>query len=184
MRIAITGPPGCGKSSVIDFIRDNQYHTFQPKPYEEDSAFVLVPEVARNTFAFLEQYEPEKMKDFVFRQQLLETLQLMNWIDNPHAIFDRGLPDEYAYRAYFGNSSTEAMQLLWSKCRQHKYDKVFIFPFWEDIYKQDDVRKETPAEAKRLETFLMQSYIACGYQPIEVPKDSVENRVDFIYNNL
>lgn len=181
MRVVITGPPGCGKSSVIEYIEDNQYHDFST-PCSDDKAFKLVPEVARNTFAFLEEYEPEKMNDFPYRQGLLETLQLKNWVDNPHAIFDRGLPDEFAYRCFFGIKDNS---LIWEKCRKHKYDKVFLFPFWSEIYKNDEIRKETLEEAEKIHDLLWHAYNASGYKEIvEVPKLSVEERVKFIYDNL
>jgi predicted ATPase len=171
MRIVITGPPCSGKSSLIDFIDQNQY-----KGTKE--TFELVPEVARETFSFLEKHEPEKMEDFTFRQQLLETLQIWNFVNNEHAIFDRGLPDEFAYRVFFGETKNTT---IWNKCRQFKYDMVFILPFWHEIYEQDEIRKETVEEAQKLEMLLTHSYISCGYNPILVPKVSIEERIDFIY---
>ena len=64
------------------------------------------------------------------------------------------------------------------------YPLVFIVPPWPEIYCQDDERKhgllEAIAEYERLTAF----YPQYGYQLVEVPKVSVEERVDFILFKL
>lgn len=171
MRIIITGGPCTGKSTILD----------QIKTYRGIHG-PIVPEVARGVFERLKLYEPEKIEDRDFTQRLIESIQIKNWHENPKGIFDRGLPDEFAYRLFhnMGGRTT-----LWNKCwGPIRYDKVFFLPYWPEIYATDDIRKETPEEAERLEMLIHQSYFACGYTPIEVPIGPVEERVNFILNNI
>lgn len=176
MRVVITGPPCSGKSSLIDALRENQ-----ADPNTESRGFTFVPEVARETFSFLKEYEPEKVADKAMFQPLFETLQLKNWSENDNAVFDRGLPDEFAYRIHFGSTENT---VLWNKCMKYRYDKVFFLPYWPEIYKQDSIRTEDAEEAKRLDTLTWHAYNACCYKIINVPKASVEERVQFILSNL
>lgn len=67
---------------------------------------------------------------------------------------------------------------------QYPYDMVFILPAWEAIYINDDQRLEDYAEAKKINDFLYNAYVKHKYNPIKVPKDTVENRISFILNTI
>jgi predicted ATPase len=65
--------------------------------------------------------------------------------------------------------------------RQYPYNFcVFIFPPWEEIYKADEERDQTFAEAVGVFNSLKFWYTKCGYHPVEVPCGSVRERADFI----
>jgi outer membrane protein len=38
--------------------------------------------------------------------------------------------------------------------KELRYTTVFIFPFWSEIFKNDDVRHETPEEAEKIYNYL------------------------------
>lgn len=102
-------------------------------------------------------------------------------IDVPISFFDRGIPDVLAYMAFFGQTYD---QDFISHCENHRYDSVFIVPPWQEIYVSDNERLETFEEAESIHHFLMKTYTQFGYNPIEVPKDAVPNRIDFILETL
>ena len=58
-----------------------------------------------------------------------------------------------------------------------------LFPF-EEIYKNDSERIETFEEASAIYDYIYDAYKMLGYEPIIVEKDTIENRVKFIINNI
>jgi predicted ATPase len=69
-------------------------------------------------------------------------------------------------------------------CKDHKYNAIFVLPPWKDIYISDAERYENYEQAQLIHTHLMETYQKYGYSIIEVPKDTVEKRVDFIVKRL
>ena len=57
-------------------------------------------------------------------------------------------------------------------------------PPWNEIYETDNERYESFEQAQNIYEHLKKAYITYGYQPIEVPKQSIENRSNFILKNL
>jgi predicted ATPase len=171
MKIAFTGAPGTGKSSVFDEIQIRH--------------FSKVPEVARRWLNFTDAQNLSHYRDRDFFQKLIEINHILNYTyymdDWNHAIFDRSLPDEIAYRRFF---KCEIPETLIDDCNRYRVDKVFIFPYWEEIYKNDEVRAETKEEAKLLDELIMTAYTELGYEPIIVPKMSIEKRIEFVTNEI
>ena len=63
---------------------------------------------------------------------------------------------------------------------QNRYNKeVFYTPIWEEIYINDQERKESIKQAKQIENEILSSYKFYDYQLIKVPKGSVEERAKF-----
>ena len=69
-------------------------------------------------------------------------------------------------------------------CKDHKYTKIFILPPWEEIYISDEERYENYEQAKLIYNHLSETYQKYGYNLIEVPKDTVENRIEYILEVL
>ena len=170
MKVILTGAPGTGKSSVFYQLRRNGFDT--------------VPEVARFVFNFLEAQKLTHYTERNFIQQYIEVNHILNWTrydDEDNVFFDRSLPDEVAYRKFY---KMKVPKTLVNDCLRYKADKVFIFPYWEEIYQNDDVRLETPEEAQELDELITSAYVDLGYEIIVVPKASVEDRVAFITKQL
>lgn len=94
---------------------------------------------------------------------------------------DRGIPDVVAYMDYFGTAYPSKFR---DACTDHKYNRIFLMPPWDEIYTTDNERYESFEQAQNIYEYLKKAYITFGYQPIEVPKQSIENRCMFILNNL
>lgn len=166
-RVLFTGSPGSGKTSVLE--------QFALKGVN------VIPEVARPLMDIMHAHEPEKFQRKGYLQDVIETLQLRDFVANTDAIFDRGLPDQVAYRMFF---DVPILPSFATRCHTYKYDKVFLFPYWEEIYVNDKVRAETKEEAQRLDSLTRMAYKLAGYDIIEVPKMSVNLRVKFIEKQL
>jgi predicted ATPase len=68
--------------------------------------------------------------------------------------------------------------------REHSYSKVFVLPPWEDIYKSDEARYENFEQAKLIFNHLQETYQTYGYNLIEVPRGTIEERVHYILSQL
>ncbi|MPT35271.1 MAG: ATPase, partial [Flavobacterium sp.] len=69
-------------------------------------------------------------------------------------------------------------------CREHLYTRIFILPPWKDIYISDDARYENYEQAVLIHEHLVETYEKYGYNLIEVPRDTVDNRILFILDKL
>lgn len=94
---------------------------------------------------------------------------------------DRGLPDVLAYMHYIGDSYPKTFH---ETCENHKYTKVFVLPPWKEIYVSDAERYESYEQAVLIHDHLEETYRKYGYELIEIPKDTVENRAAFIFEQL
>lgn len=69
--------------------------------------------------------------------------------------------------------------------RKFRYNKkVFLFPPWKEIFKNDQERKKSFEEAVLEYDILIENYKRYGYEIILLPKKSVDERVDFIIKSL
>jgi len=96
--------------------------------------------------------------------------------------FDRGILDTICYMKMehipISNEVTEIAQ-------QYSYNRnVFILPPWKEIYKTDNERKQSWEEATFTFKKMKETYLEFGYSTIEVPKINVEERAEFIIQNI
>ncbi|MCW2119754.1 ATP-binding protein [Flavobacterium sp. 7A] len=172
--IVLIGGPGTGKSSIINELTDKGFCC-----YPEISREITL-EAKKNGIDQLFLEDP-----LLFSQLLLEGRQKQFDAANqePHlnVFIDRGLPDILAYMHF---AKQEYPVHFTTSCQKHKYTKIFMLPPWEAIYKIDDARYETYEQAQEVHQHIVDTYKSFGYTPIEVPKDTIENRTAFILNAL
>lgn len=170
MRIALTGGPGAGKTALVDALARRGY--------------AVVPEVARRIIAerkargLSPRPPPPEFARMIFEKDRAQ-YRAVAAVDGP-VFFDRSLLD--------------AMGMLWALgqlpdrddlLRRYPYHPTaFILPPWRDIYRQDTERDQTYVESVVVFQQLHRWYADCGYPPVEVPRDTVEARCDFILRNL
>ena len=172
--IVIIGGPGTGKTTIIDGLTEKGYCCY--------------PEISREVTMEAKKQGIEQLfleKPLLFSELLLEgrKKQYQNAQNEPHDLvfLDRGIPDILAYMHYIGDSYPAFFDVA---CKEHRYTKIFILPPWEEIYISDDERYENYEQAKLIFDHLTETYHNCGYELIAVPKESVENRIDFILKSL
>jgi predicted ATPase len=172
--IVITGGPGTGKSTIIDHLIEKGYAcypeisrevTLQAKKEGIDQLFLTEP------LLFSQLLLEGRLKQFHLAIQ-----------ENTTTVFiDRGLPDILAYMDFIGDEYPEHFDI---HCKETKYHKIFVLPPWEEIYVSDEARYENFEQAKIIYDHLKQTYKKYGYELIEVPIGSVEDRVSFILDFL
>lgn len=170
----ITGGPGSGKTTLLDALAAK--------------GFTIVPEVARpiiqeelatggnalhtgDRLAFRDKMMAHSVRDFLSQLQC----------DKP-VFFDRGIPDLIGYSYLIG----EPVPLVyWEMTKTLRYNPtVFIAPPWAAIYEHDVLRKQDFQEAQDTYQAIKKGYLESGYQLIELPLLSVEERLAFIIQNI
>jgi len=172
--IVITGGPGTGKTTIIDALIEQGYACF--------------PEISREVTLEAKKQGIEQLfleKPLLFSELLLEGRKKQHQLalkDESEIVFlDRGIPDILAYMHYIGDSYPSFFD---HACREYLYEKVFVLPPWEDIYVSDEARYENFEQAKLIYGHLKETYQNYGYNLIEVPRGTVEERIQYILNQL
>ena len=173
-KIVIAGGPGTGKTSIINHLKAKGFTC-----YDEISRQVTL-QARKEGIEQLFLTEP-----LLFSEKLLEgRIQQFNKAANEatSAVFlDRGLPDVLAYMDYIGdkypNHFIEA-------CKTHIYDCVFVLSPWKDIFISDNERYENFQQAIEIHHYLIKTYMRFGYQMVNIPLGSIEDRTAFILEKL
>jgi predicted ATPase len=98
------------------------------------------------------------------------------------SFFDRGIPDTLCYARLMVLPLEEEIM---GACHRYRYwRRVFLAPPWEEIYETDGERKQSYAEAVITYERMVEAYTDCGYECVEIPRDSVEGRVEFVLSVL
>ena len=172
--VVLIGGPSSGKTTLIEALKDKGHTCY--------------PEISREVIREAQEQGIEQLfleKPLLFSELLLEgrKKQFNEALKETSDIvfLDRGIPDVLAYMHYIGDSYPAFFD---KACHDHKYTSIFVLPHWKEIYISDAERYENYEQAVLIHEHLVETYKKYGYTIIEVPKDSVENRVDFIMKHL
>jgi len=118
-----------------------------------------------------------------FREILQKRIkQYLDAPENEPSFFDRGVPDSLAFFKYMGKAAPMALIHAVQKFRYNS--TVFLLPFWEEIYKSDEVRKESIEQAKQLNRLIRDAYIESAYNILDIPESSVAERTQIIIDYI
>ena len=173
-KIVFIGGPGTGKTTVLNALKTKGYCCFN----EVSRAVTLKAQQQGIEQLFLT--EPLLFSEMLLKgreEQYLEAAKSKKDI----IFFDRGIPDVHAYMNYF---KTDFPSLFIEKSKEYKYDLIFHFSPWKEIYTTDNERYETFEESKTIDTFLTKAYTALEYKIINVPFGTISERTNFIINRL
>lgn len=96
--------------------------------------------------------------------------------------FDRGVVDVLGYARL--ERLRESATLRWAARRYRYAPEVLMLPPWPDIYRHDQERKQTLAEAERTFQVLWDTYHDQGYRPLLVPRGTIRERRDWVLSHL
>ena len=172
-RIVLAGGPGTGKTSVINALRRQNYYCFEEVAREIFNEFKLKGlEFKSDPIKISENILYKRKNDF----------ESANLIDCKGSIifYDRGIHEITAYLNFIRKSSKHWDELP----LKYKYDLIFLFEPWKEIYKKDDNRIEDFSDAEKISPFIVEVYRKSEIDMIKVPNLSIEERVEFILKNL
>ena len=172
-RIVLAGGPSTGKTSVLNELKK--------------LGFVCYDEAARDILSdYSSKGSSFKLDPIKISREILSKRDndyndaLRISCKNDIIFYDRGVHEITAYLRFINQSNDYWEELL----KNYKYDVVFIFPSWKEIYTKDDNRIEEYEEAMKISPFIYQIYDESSILSVEVPNLSVKERVKFIINNI
>jgi len=163
-RIAITGGPCCGKTTLLNNLAARSYS--------------IVPEAARMVIEEQQRIGSDCVPwiDLQGFQEIAaeRILELEHSFDSSLLFCDRGLVDGHGY-SLNGRVRTPEIILDLGGVR---YAAVFILdPI--PVYQKDESRKENPEEARKIHQAIWRAYREFGYNPIRVPVMAPQDRVNY-----
>ncbi|MFL9835861.1 AAA family ATPase [Flavobacterium sp. ST-75] len=169
----ITGGPGCGKTTLIEKLKQYGYNCI------DEAARSIIQEQVKNNGDALPWKNTFKYKQLMLQKSIEDYTKA-----NKESItfFDRGIPDTVCYSKVLNKEITPEENLASITYRYNK--KVFWLPPWKEIYTTDSERKQNWTEAKRTAFLMQETYLNYGYEVIKIPKTTPKERALFILDNL
>ena len=97
-------------------------------------------------------------------------------------IFDRGIPDIMGYLTLCGLPVAPHVAATAKAVRYNV--RVFLTPYWDEIFTQDTERTQTRTEAEATCAVMRETYTALGYEITELPCTDIASRADFVSAQL
>jgi predicted ATPase len=170
----ITGGPGVGKTTLINELGDRGY-----KCIREVARNIIKEQMEingdalpwLNTRKYSDMMLYRSVHDFIKHSDATELL-----------IFDRGIPDTYAYETLMNFTISAKLK---DTANRYRYNPtVFILPPRLEIYSAGSERKQDFKEALRTFDVMKSVYTGLGYNLVEVPEVSPAERADFIIDRI
>lgn len=171
-RVILSGGPGTGKTSILNSLKSLGFNCF-----DEISREIIKKEIAKGSDA-LPWQNLHAFSEQVISHRVIQYKNAAKGLN----FYDRGIIDVIAYMNHDKFVNDSKWLELSKELNYHKV--VFITPPWREIFKNDMERMESFQKLVSLHQSLISTYKAYGYAVIEIPKDTIENRVQFILKAL
>jgi predicted ATPase len=170
----LTGGPGSGKSTLIAALERAGYARSV-----EAGRGVIQDQVAIGGQA-LPWSDPPAFAELMLGWEM-RSYHMARHETGP-VLFDRGMPDVVGYLRLLGLPAPMHMD---KAARMFRYNRrVFIAPPWPEIFRQDGERRQDLDEAVRTYEAMVATYGDYGYELVEVPRASVEERARFVLERI
>ncbi|HWX50372.1 MAG TPA: AAA family ATPase [Roseomonas sp.] len=163
----LTGGPGSGKSTLIEALAAG--------------GLSHMPEAGR---AIIQDQVAIGGTALPWSDRLAFAELMLSWDMRSHraaqrlagpVLFDRGIPDVIGYLRLSGLPVPSHMERAAQRFRYNR--RVFIAPFWPEIFARDAERKQSAEEAEATHAAMAEVYSRLGYELVPLPRASVEERV-------
>jgi predicted ATPase len=166
----ITGASGGGKSTLVAALKDLGYSTVPEAALaimreQLECNGKILPSVDRT--AFLEAVLARSIHDYETAQSLKGAV-----------FFDRGIPEWLRFL------DTSAKPNAIAATRFRYAGTVFVAEPWPEIYVCDHYRQHSFERAAKSYKATISAYIDAGYRMCVIPKVSVQERVEFILEQV
>ena len=168
----LTGPPGSGKTAILDAIRDDVRSVDEP-------ARRVLAEQRANDRSGTPDRDPSMFVQLLL-QRAIQDHGDARGRDGP-VLFDRGIPDCVAYSHLLGVDPGPSQR---ASERFRYRPEVFVLEPWEDIYVTDDERTMSFADTLAFHELILEAYQRSRYRLLVVPRGDVGERVSAIRSRI
>ena len=167
MKIVISGSGSCGKTAVINELKNRGYKTISDTAREV---------LQQRKYHLPLRIESEFREKTIIERQIKKESEIKS---NEVVFLDYGLVDAKIYVKFLLNTSS----IIIPEKLLKSYDQVFLLDRLPWI--KDGIRVEANQEqAIKIHNMIEAEYKNLGYSVIKVPAMPVNQRVDFILNNF
>lgn len=166
----VTGGPGAGKTSLLTELARRGFHT--------------IPEAGRAIMLEEMQSGGDSLPwadRMAYAGRMLErdlsAYSAAQSLSGP-VIFDRGIPDITGYLRLCGLPVPPHVAAAATAARYNA--RIFLAPYWDEIFTRDRERKQTRAEAEATSKVMRETYVALGHEITELPYSDITMRADFV----
>jgi len=159
MIYVLTGGASCGKTSVIEHLKEK--------------GFNVLAETAKEVLREFPDWSYKKKQVEIFRRQT----ERENALGEEDVFMDRSVIDCQIYSKILLDRVPVKIKV------KRRYDKIFILDRLPFV--KNDVRIESDEEeAQKIHNALVEEYRSLGYKPVFVPVMNVDERVGFILDKI
>ncbi len=172
--IVVTGGPGSGKSSLIDALAQRGFRTMP------EAGRAIIRDQIRIGGKALPWADRALFAELMLGWELRSYQEAL--ASDALVLMDRGMPDVVGYLTLCGLPVPAHFE---TAAKTYPYNKrVFLAPYWDAIFTQDTERKQDRQEAEATGMVKAETYGRLGYQIVELPLVGIEQRADFVAENL
>lgn len=168
----LTGGPGSGKTTLLDALAAAGLRTMP------EAGRAVIRDQVRIDGPALPWRDRTLFAEAMLVHDLAAYRRAEAEAEGAPIVFDRALPDGAGYLALCGLPVPEHLARAVAELRYHP--RVFLAPFWPEIFGADEERRQDAAEAERTAAMMTQTYRAAGYGIVMLPKATVAERVAFV----
>jgi predicted ATPase len=166
----ISGGPGAGKTTLIERLAARGFTTVA------EPGRAILNERAEAAGASAPEADAAAFGEAMLARAV-GSYRSVTTTDEP-VFFARGIAETGVYWRLIGAAVPPAVHEAAQAWRSNPL--VFLAPPWREIYRRDGERIQSFDEAARTFALVREAYLEAGYRPLEIPKDTVAHRVNFI----
>lgn len=170
----LSGGPGSGKTAIIDKLAARGFTTVA------ETGRAILREQMETGGTATHEGDAAAYGAEMLRLGIADYRRLRGE-DDP-VFFDRGIAELTGYFRLKGLPVPSEVATAAHEYRSNRL--VFLTPPWQAIYRQDAERRQDWGEAVRTFELIRDAYVEAGYDPVEVPEDTVARRVRFILDEV
>jgi predicted ATPase len=170
----ITGGPGAGKTTLIEALRARGFAV-------SGEAGRAILQLQQTIDGPAQHHRNAALYAELMLDRDMQGYEAMRGAQGP-VFFDRGVAELVGYFGMMGLAVPPHFERAAARYRYNH--RVFLAPYWPEIYAHDAERKQSLGEAERSSQAATAIYARLGYETIELPKADVDDRVAFVLRHL